>query len=148
MVIVIVMTGIVTFWYVHWREHLMSDETGLNAAQACSVMLEAIEKLHGDIDPDSTVYADTREAMRELCRRYNMDYMYAYRCDVEAGKITYLFCVADKDADDEMVARERGFGTVVDAEFSDVDYVITDAGIEEKNKKKLQDAGMQVIVAE
>ena len=51
---------------------------------------------------------------------------------------TIILCTADKFL---------SYAQVGYAEFSDVNYVITDTGIGEKNKKKLQDAGMQVIVA-
>ena len=113
MAVVIVLAGAVAFQYAHWREHQVSDEMGMNAAYACATMLELNTALSNGIDPNSKDYADAREAMRRLCRLQNMDYMYAYSCDVEAGTVTYLFCVADDDENDARMAQERGYGTVV-----------------------------------
>ena len=118
MVIVTIMAAVFAYQYTYWREHQLSDRMGLTAAEACASMLEiAGEEVLSD--PNSQEYKDCREAMRELCKDNHMDYMYAYRCDVEAGTITYLFCVADDDISNIRMARERGFGTVVETEFSE-----------------------------
>lgn len=119
MVAIVVMAATIAFQYTRWHEHQVSDEMGLAAAQACASMLEFADDDSGILNPDSEEYADCREAMRALCRRNRMDYMYAYRCDPETGKVTYLFCVADDDENDAKVGRERKFGTVVDGPLSE-----------------------------
>ncbi len=118
MAFAIAMAGIGAFQYIHWHEHQMSDEMGLAAAQACASMLEFADMQEVATDPNSQGYAECRDAMRELCRRNRMDYMYAYRCDLKTGEITYLFCVADDDANNAIVELERGFGTVVQGPLS------------------------------
>ena len=119
MAVVIAVACLGAYAYVHWHERQISDEMGLIAAQACASMLEFVDEDSGILDPDSEDYKDCREAMRELCMRNRMDYMYAYRCDVETGEITYLFCVADDALNDEMVALERPFGAVVGGGLSE-----------------------------
>ena len=116
---IVVMATIIAFQYTRWHEHQISNEMGLAAAQACASMLEFADDDSGILNPDSQEYADCREAMRSLCKRNRMDYMYAYRCDLETGEVTYLFCVADDDENDARVARERSFGTVVDGPLSE-----------------------------
>ena len=118
MAVVTIATAVIAYQYTYWREHQLSDSMGLTAAEACASMLEIAGE---DVlsDPNSQEYKDCRDAMRELCRDNHMDYMYAYRCDVKAGTITYLFCVADDDRNDAYIGRERAFGTVVQTEFSE-----------------------------
>ena len=126
LVVVMVAAIVIAFQYVHWREHQMSDKMGLTAAETCASMLEFADEDYILADPNSSEYAECRSTMRELCTHNNMDYMYAYRCDVEKGEITYLFCVADDDGNDARVARERAFGTVVKCEFSQQELAALD----------------------
>ncbi len=52
---------------------------------------------------------------------------------------TIILCIADKFLT---------FAQVGYAAFEDVDYVITSGGMKEEDKKKLQDAGIKVVVAQ
>ena len=100
--------------YVRWQVQSLSDEEGLSSARACASLGEFLLHDLEEVAPDSQEYAEDRSVLRGICRESNMDYLYLYRCDVDNGEIIYLMCVADDDASDERVARERGYGTVVD----------------------------------
>lgn len=117
--IAVVASSFITFQYVHWREHSISDDMGMSAAKACAAMLEYAYDSTSSLNPNSQEYADLRKSLRDLCRHEQMDYMYAYRCNQETGEITYLVCVADDEESDALVARERGFGTVISRTLSE-----------------------------
>ena len=118
--ILIAITLIFVYRYVYWYEHKLTDQMGYAAADSCAVFFGSIA-LDDDgeyrYDPDD--YAERREMLRDLCKQSHMAYMYAYKCDPENNTVTYIMCVAANDADDERMARERGFGTVVEVELSE-----------------------------
>jgi len=108
----------VGYFYIYSNQKQIIDNEGIAAADSCADVFELIHYEEGAIDPTVEDYQNYRKILRDLCRNSDMDYLYAYKCDVEAGTITYLMCVADDDEMDEIVAEERGFGTVVHTDFS------------------------------
>ncbi|MBQ9003167.1 MAG: SpoIIE family protein phosphatase [Eggerthellaceae bacterium] len=103
--------------YIRWYEHRLSDQMGVSAAIMCADIAGYIIDDPDLSNPNSKAYQDYRQLLRDVCREKNMDYLSVFKCDVEAKTITYIFCVADDDVNDERVARERGFGTVVEVEM-------------------------------
>ena len=108
----------VGYFYIYSNQKQIIDNDGIAAADSCADVFELIHYEEGMIDPSTEDYQNYRKILRDLCRNSDMDYLYAYKCDVEAGTITYLMCVADDDEMDKVVAEERGFGTVVYTDFS------------------------------
>ena len=134
-IIVIVVFGGIGFFYIYENQHEVTDQNGASAADSCAAVFELAidEEEESQFVPGTQVYERCRKILRDVCRNSGMAYMYAYRCDVEAGTSTYLMCVAADDKLDEKVARERGYGTVVKAPFSEEELralqgeVVTDA---------------------
>ncbi len=118
--ILVVIALVFTFRYVYWYEHKLTDQMGYAAADSCAVLFESMEPDDGSeyrYNPQD--YEERREVLRDLCKQSDMSYMYAYECDPEKGTVTFIMCVAADDADDEKMARERGYGTVVDVKLSE-----------------------------
>ena len=120
-VIVVVAFGGFGFFYIITNQDEVIFKTGASAADSCAAVFElaADELDSGEFVPGNEGYERCRNVLREVCRNNEMVFMYAYRCDVEAGTSTYLMCVADDDDMDERMKRERGYGTVVKTPFTE-----------------------------
>ena len=119
MLVTIVCAAIAAFQYIYWHEHEASDVLGHSAVNSCASFFSVADFEKNNIEPESEEYSEYRESLRRLCVELGMDYLYAFYCDTENNTLTYIMCVADDSANDERVARERGYGIVVPVEYPD-----------------------------
>ena len=118
--ILIIITLVFVYRYVYWYEHKLTDQMGYAAADSCAVLFESMEPDDGsEYRYDPKDYEERRKVLRDLCKQSGMSYMYAYKCDPKNNTVTYIMCVAADDAEDEIMARERSYGTVVKVELSE-----------------------------
>ena len=120
LLVVVGITAFVSFQLVRWYVHEKIDDDGVSTAQTCAILFESFSDNGVNLE-DPEEYAQCRTILHNLCKQTDMSYLYAYRCDPENNTITYLMCVAADDADDAEVARERAYGTTLDATITDVE---------------------------
>ena len=124
-VVAIILIGIVAaavgIVVVREYERQLSDERGASAADMCASLFTMLYEQEGTFDPESESYKKYRNFLREICEESEMNYLYAFECDVENNRITYIMCVADNEEADAQMVRERGYGTVVSTEISDLE---------------------------
>ena len=121
LVIICGISWITSLGVVQENDRRAINVMGHSASQSCASLFSLIYKTDGDIEPGTEEYEEYREVLRSLCKDSDMDYLYAYECDVENQTVTYLMCVASDDKDDERVRRDRPYGTVVELGFSDAE---------------------------
>lgn len=120
LLVVVIPLSVAAYLFLHWYEHGKTDDEGVAAAQTAAIMFDYA--VDNEIDfTDAEQYEEFRSLLRGVCKEYGMAYLYAYECDVENNKITYLACVASNDQDDALVKRSYGYGVVLSKEFTSVE---------------------------
>ena len=115
-VIIVATAGGLSYLHIYEYEHKITDVLGVNAARAIDAVLE-YSISEDELMPGSPDFEEIREELRKACRELRMDYLYVFRCDVQNDTASYIICVADDDANDSRVARELGYGTVVNIDY-------------------------------
>ena len=109
----IIIATIVAFHAVNAQERALTDTEGVEASEACALIVGlSIEDL-SDFKPGTEDYEHCREALKKLCKNAGMTYMYAYILDPETNTMTYLVAVAEDDAQDAFIQKERPYGATV-----------------------------------
>ena len=120
------LAGYFGYRYLRWNEHRMSDEIGRNASDICAATYDYYLKTYGDLTPGSDAYVECRKELRNICQQSLMDYLYVYEAHPENGTVKYLMCVAADDELDQKVQEERAYGTVVDHELTQLEWLAFD----------------------
>ena len=117
------LAGYFGFQYLRWDEHRMSDEIGRNASDNCAATYDYYLETYGDLTPGTAAYDECRKELRTICQQSLMDYLYVYEAHPENGTIKYLMCVAADDLRDQKMQEERAYGTVVDHELTELEWL-------------------------
>ena len=100
--------------YFHASENIQDQDERL--AECCSeIVTNLLDSwdIHTVVSTDD-LYWNRRDSLRNLCREFNMEYLYIYTIDRETQVRRYLFCVASDEQKEIVVQRERSLGAIAD----------------------------------
>lgn len=105
------------------EKHYSSASAAAKEAQELCLSTTYDELFFADANKGANVtYGRIRHELRDLCAIFDAEYAYIYEVDEARETRTYLFCVAEKDDEDEMLRELRPLGaqsneTLVDQEL-------------------------------
>lgn len=119
MLLAMVISGVISFLYNSEKTVYRSSRYAQSGALAAAQVIESVDLDKLKESDTSDLYVKTRDEFRNICQSLDLEYLYLYEIASDGKNIIYVMTVASDDEKDEIVAKERGLGTIVDYKLTE-----------------------------